>query len=455
MFEYCLACLDRRTSIEHHKLQVTHRNFHRITSHSSLNIDNKRCDICDIRTNTTNNNESSSLTNADHLHCGFVLLFTDDNPCMTEENAMYIVRSFCLMSSVVVARLLFLLLVNCCQQLARTAECPPDSIIEPCSCVLAIPSHTYLLYNDANPETIIDEQRSIVCEHIHYSSFNLSDVFIRLNLFLIDNNTQFDSFLLHNTSIEHISSYLFGNVTFTCLMFHNNYRLTTIDKHAFSSSFDRIEVFETLNTNLSDSEQLFVMFKQMRNLRRLSMHNDRLRRIPDYAFNQTRLVHIWFGLENQRTSQPIESIGHYAFYDLINLRLLRIFSPLLTHINKYSFAQRYDSLSNRTTSRTWNILLGGQRLTSASFPLTSLTRFRHRAVHLRFYSTNITYLDENIFQPFLAVQTTSQIDIHPSNVHMRCDCRSAWIQFDYRQDARITGYPCWSTDFSNCSLTIR
>jgi hypothetical protein len=40
------------------------------------------------------------------------------------------------------------------------SECPPDSIIEPCSCVLAIPSHSYILINDYNPEAIYIEQNS-------------------------------------------------------------------------------------------------------------------------------------------------------------------------------------------------------------------------------------------------------------------------------------------------------
>ncbi|CAF3324678.1 unnamed protein product, partial [Rotaria sp. Silwood2] len=57
------------------------------------------------------------------------------------------------------------------------SECPPDSIIEPCSCVLTIPSHSYLLINDVNPETIYIEKKSIVCEHIHNSLFDLKKLF--------------------------------------------------------------------------------------------------------------------------------------------------------------------------------------------------------------------------------------------------------------------------------------
>jgi len=333
------------------------------------------------------------------------------------------------------------------------SECPLDSIIEPCSCVLTIPSHTYILYNDFNPETIYVQQKSIVCEHIHNSSFDLQTIFFNLNSYLNNNETDFDSFLLYNTSINHIPANVFSNITFKSLMFQDNYLLTTIDENAFYDFKDYVEVFETLNTNLSDSNIIFSILKQFSNLRRVSMHNDRLTSIPNYAFNHTNLTNIWFGLENRRTSQPIASIGQYAFYNVPNLRFLRIFSPYLTQINKYAFAQRTRTLS----SNILQIYLGGQMLNSTSFALTSLSRFRNRAVLLRLYDTNLTYLDENIFQPFLESNSASIIDINLININFKCDCQSAWIQYDYLRDIdqienRVYGYKCWSYDFSNCTL---
>jgi hypothetical protein len=333
------------------------------------------------------------------------------------------------------------------------SECPPDSIIEPCSCVLTIPSHTYLLVNDFNPETIYIEQKSIVCENIHNSSFDLQKIFQNLNLYLNSNENDFDSFLLYNTSVKYIPDNVFINITFKGLMFQDNNLLTTINENAFYYFKDYVEIFETLNTNLSDSKIIFSILKQFENLRRVSMHNDRLITIPDYAFNHKNLTSIWFGLETRRTNQPIESIGQYAFYNLPNLKVLRIFSPNLTKINKYAFAQRNRSLS----STVLNIFIGGQMLNSTSFPPTSLSRFRNRPVILHLYYTNLTYLDENIFQPFLETNPSSLIDINLTNINLLCDCQSAWIQYDYLRDIdkfenRIYGYKCWSYDFSNCTL---
>ncbi len=339
------------------------------------------------------------------------------------------------------------------------SECPPDSIIKPCSCIPSISSYTHQLFNIDKSETIITQKKSIVCEHIHNSSFNLQSVFIKLSLFnnfLSDENaTHFDSFRLYNTTIKHLPENVFINITFKNLIFHDNFQLTTIDKNAFSYFKNHVELFETLNTNLSDSDTIFSIIKQFQYLSRLSMCNDRLKFIPNYAFNHTYLTHIYFGLEYSNTSQPIETIGDYAFYNLPNLYFLRIFSPNLTKINKYAFAQRKRS---NGSSNMLELYLGGEQLNSTSFQLTSLSRFRNRFVFIRFYYTNITYLDENIFQPFLESNPSSLIDINPTNILFKCHCRSAWIQYDYLKtvnllDNRVYGYRCWDYDFTeNCTI---
>ena len=144
-------------------------------------------------------------------------------------------------------------------------------------------------------------------------------------------------------------------------MFQDNYFLTTIDQYAFYNLKDYVEIFETLNTNLSDNEIIFSILKQFQNLRRVSMHNDQITMIPNYAFNHRNLTDIWFGLENRRTYQPIVNIGQYAFYNLPNLKFLRIFSSNLTYINKYSFAQR-----NRTITNTMLFIYLGSSLLNSS-----------------------------------------------------------------------------------------
>jgi len=308
-------------------------------------------------------------------------------------------------------------------------QCPLNILIEPCSCA----------------------NETITCENIHDLSFDLRSIFIKFSL--ISAKQDFRNFLLSNTSIEFLPNNVFVNITFENLIFRNNFALTNIDSNAFTSFENQIESFQTLNTNLSDSQQLFSLIRQFRNLRYLSLQNDRLTFIPDYAFNHTNLTHIYFGLEYTNQSQPIERIGDYAFYHLPNLHFLRIFSPNLTRITKYALAQQKRYSNDELHSNMLELYMGGQGLNSTSFELTSLNRFRNRFVFLRFYNTNITYLDENIFQPFLESNPSSIVDIGSTNRLFNCSCQSAWIQKDYffnrhQMENRVYGYPCWIYDFT-------
>ena len=355
-------------------------------------------------------------------------------------NRLSLIMSSSLTSVVVVFSFFFIQLIH--------TECPEDLFIEPCECVLTIPSHTYFLFNDDNPETIYLEQRSIVCENIHNSTFDLRELFVNLT------ELHFDNFLLYNTSIEHLPANVFARLSFKSLMFQNNPSLSTIDLNAFTFFDQSVEVFESLNNNFSDSDMIFTIIRQFPHLRRVSMHNDRLTHIPDYAFNHNNLTDIWFGTENRRASQPIESIGQYAFYRVPNLRFLRIISSKLSRIEKYSFALR-DRGQSQSILR---IYLGGSNLNSSSFPLTSLNRFRNRLVLFRLYYTSLTYIPEEIFQPFLEAHPSSILDINYTNQKFTCDCQSAWIQRDYLHeikplDNRILGYKCWSMNSSQCTST--
>ncbi|CAF3310534.1 unnamed protein product [Rotaria socialis] len=344
------------------------------------------------------------------------------------------------------------------------SQCPPDFVLNPCSCKSSIPSHTNILFKNPNPETNIIQRKSIACEHIHNSSFDLQLVFLTLSSFnnLISNQTanvsNFDSFYLYNTTVKELPENVFINITFKSLMFQDNFQLTTIDRNAFSYFKNHVELFETLNTNLSDAKTIFSIIKEFQNLSHLSMHNDRLKFIPNYAFNHKHLTNIFFGLEYSDKYQPIESIGNYAFYNLPNLQFLRIFSPILSRISKYAFALRNRSILNNGVSNMLELYLGGEMIESTSFEITSLSRFRNRFVFIRFYNTSITYLDEDIFQPFLESNPSSLLDINPTNTLFKCDCRSAWIQYDYFKnvypmDNRVYGYPCWDHDFTkNCTI---
>ena len=343
-------------------------------------------------------------------------------------------------------------------------QCPPKTIIEPCSCVLAIPSIIHQTLSNDAPSASITQQKSIVCENINDPTFDLREIFVKLTEFTefmldeFENTTIFDSFLLSNTTIQHLPADVFGNISFNTLMLMNNPMLTTIDENAFRSFSPQVERFETINSNLSDSETIFRILRQFENLRFLSMQNDQLRSIPENAFNHKHLTNIWFGMESSTKSQPIENIGDYAFYNVPNIYLIRLNVPKLRSIGKNAFALRSRVSFIDDFTHMIHLYLEGELLDSNSFHPTTFTRFRSRAVFLRLYNTNITYLDENVFQPFLESHPRSAVDTDYMNQDDSCDCRSEWIQRDYyrlidKMDNRVFGYKCWDYDFSQqCTI---
>ncbi len=342
--------------------------------------------------------------------------------------------------------------------LKTNAECPPTVEFYPCRCVQYIPLLTDKYFWSSINVTTYD--RSILCENID-TALNMKMIFDNLTEILSVEYRNFDSFSLRNTTIGEIPSNAFGNLTFLIIQFEDNPYLSTIDPEAFTNiNAEYVQVFETSNTNLSQTIFETVLNK-FENLLRITMLNDNVQHIPSFAFRQSNLRHIWFGLEGTMHKQPLKSIDSYAFYHVSSLGLLRIISDDLSQFNQYSFA-----IKQTSELIPWEILLiiGGQQISSKSFPLTSLTHFGNRLVSLWFYDTpNLKYLDEAVFKPFLGPDGAGrEIDLaHSQSITYEteptCPCEMYWIQRDYYRlqgdfffPHPVYGYPCWFYDFSAC-----
>lgn len=334
--------------------------------------------------------------------------------------------------------------------------------IKPCTYVNALPLSIFYPNYELRPQITTTYRGTILCENIDDAWFDFRPIFHNLFTSLTtntnqSNQTHFDTFLLHNSRIRHLPRNMFQGLTFSGIVLHENPDLTSIDSEVLMGTEEHLEVFQTFHTNLSDASGIFNLLKRLPNLRMLSMHNDQLHSIPDHAFNHTRLTEIWLGLEMGQTFQPIHHIGQYAFYLIPKLRTLRLFSPHLNKIGKYALAQNERStIGTNDLERMLTIYLGGPMLESTSFEVTSLTRFRSRAVFLRLFNTSITYLDESIFQPFLETNPMSLLDVKYAPISEICDCRSIWIDRDYCrgwQDSRVYGTSCCTIDLnSNCNF---
>ncbi|CAF4875002.1 unnamed protein product, partial [Rotaria sp. Silwood2] len=152
------------------------------------------------------------------------------------------------------------------------SQCPSNFLIEPCLCIESNTSNDQTILYSTLTESIPIRQKSIVCEHVNNSSFDLRSIFIKLSIILTTNNqpnniTNFNDFLLHNTQINHLPENVFGNITFSNILLYHNSLLNSIDVNAFNNARNYVEVFRTLNTSLSDSDILFTIIKKFHNLK--------------------------------------------------------------------------------------------------------------------------------------------------------------------------------------------
>jgi hypothetical protein len=338
--------------------------------------------------------------------------------------------------------------------LKTNSECPSPTLFYPCRCVQSTPSVTdkYFL-SSINVKTY---NRSILCENIH-TTLNLQTIFENLTEILSIEYKNFDSFFLRNTTLREIPSNAFGNLTFLIIQFEHNPYLSRIHPKAFTKiNAKYVQIFEKSNTNLSQT--IFkTVINRFVNLLKITMLNDNVQHIPSFAFRQSKLEQIWFGMEGDIDKQPLESIDPYAFYHLNSLGFLRIFSDNLSRFNRNSL-----TLKRNPEYHILELFIGGKQISSKSFPLTSLSQFGGRSVNLWFFNTpNLKYLDENIFKPFLEsdgkeINLISSQIITMSEIEPTCPCEMYWIQRDYYRPNDPTwfplvyGYPCWRYDFSSC-----
>ncbi|CAF0727869.1 unnamed protein product [Adineta steineri] len=114
----------------------------------------------------------------------------------------------------------------------------------------------------------------------------------------------------------------------------------------------------------------------------------------------------------------------------------------ISSIGEYSFA-----MNRRTVSYTNDI---NQILhIYISSLMLNASCSRNQQILLCIYTTSIDYLDENIFQPFLATHSSKLLDIQDSNTSQICDYRSAWIKEEFYTNMncnknRVYGAACFS-----------
>jgi hypothetical protein len=187
--------------------------------------------------------------------------------------------------------------------------------------------------------------------------------------------------------------------------------------------------------NSPPEHDLFFMLSSMVNLEDLKICYTNLDAIPSHAFrpangNQNSLTFIDF-FNNQ-----IKEIGDSPFYYLDNLSYLTFAVNNISSIPKTAF--NFKNNSNRSIA----LYLWKNNLNSISFEIGSLNNLK-RATKLSLEENpNLTYLDQNIFQPFLDSNVENKIILEDERVQEKtsfdCDnCRNYWLKKDPKYSNRI------------------
>jgi hypothetical protein len=114
----------------------------------------------------------------------------------------------------------------------------------------------------------------------------------------------------------------------------------------------------------------------------------------------------------------MNKISNYAFYELPNLKYLTINANKILKI----FANSFDF--EMPSNNLINIDLQNNKLNGSSFELEAFLGTK-RAINLMLMFNEMTYLDEQIFEPLFNSDSRNIINLEGNP--LLCDCRMFWL----------------------------
>lgn len=266
----------------------------------------------------------------------------------------------------------------------------------------------------------------IICDGEY--SFNLRTVFNKLNRSLPqDKDKVFDEFLLNNTEISELDDDVFSFIRFRRIKLVDPLSLRRISGNAFRAIGPYIREFIVMGENVlgeeSFADDLFDALNSLTNATTIWLNRNRLRSIPTVAFGKNhnanfQLVELNFNKFSSKNGY-IRSIGNFAFYYLNNLQHLYLSHQRLSYLPANAFD--FEMPSNSTLY----IYLGNNKLNNTSFEKGIFLNAK-RPIHLELYwNPDLTFLDEEIFEPFLKANPMNKISLQDNP--LSCDCKSYWM----------------------------
>ncbi len=279
-------------------------------------------------------------------------------------------------------------------------ECPEPEILKPCKC------STYAIFCQGD------------------DPINLKAIFHQISSKLENGKKHFAEFYLTNKAVGELEESVFEDILFDSIHLEEAHNLSLIHTKAFTGTESYIQEIRIDNTSLKNSppnHDIFKAISSMENLEELTIAHSLIDEIPENAFQpingtKEKLAKIFL------MGNKISKIGKNAFGNLTNLQELDFEYNKLDHIPENAF-NFYDSSANSTL----NLYLIRCSLNGSSFEKGAFNNInRPTVLHFNYYdqSNNITFLDQNIFEPFFSANNMNAIEI--STIDCK-DCRSFWL----------------------------
>jgi hypothetical protein len=273
-------------------------------------------------------------------------------------------------------------------------KCPTPEEIEPCIC----------------------KEAKLLCKEKTVSSHELKLVGQQI----LENNYQFDSITISNTSVIRIDKNTFPSGNFQVIQLDHNENLEFIDPQAFSGSVKSF-LFEN---NPKMNESIFNVIKNLNITEKMVINFNNLNEIPMNALNSSAKE---INMENNR----IKKILSNAFSSLPNLEILSLKNNSIESIDDFGL-----NLKSNEFHKT--IYLNHNKLNVASFKEKSLPKLKDDSVFIHLEDNLIHSLTDNIFKPFL-VEEKHKIFFERNQ--FECDCSMRWIA-EEPQSNHIYGVFC-------------
>ncbi len=254
-------------------------------------------------------------------------------------------------------------------------------------------------------------------------SLDLKSIFHQISAALQEGKRHFREFSLNNTAINELQESTFGDITFDWIKIDGAHNLSQIHTKAFTglnSTISNLFINDTSLKNNPPDHDTFAAITSMQNLEVVLLAGSLIEEIPDNAFRPTN------GTQDKLTNiglsrNKITKIGNNAFNQLNSLNILQLGENPINHITENAFNFLNSS----------EIVLA-MYMFECLFNNTSFEKgaFSHlnRPTYLYFdrvtAATNVTYLDQRIFEEFFNNNDKNGIELFSVDCN---DCRSFWL----------------------------